>query len=327
MHAQTTIPPEFLKLDQELRFIKVIKGRKEPVECWLENNYSVNDPSLIQWVQSGGNYGYFLQDNTDLCVLDADKPEELAPLIEYIGPTLTVQSGREGIGYHKIFRCPDLGPKKIYLFNTGGESLGDIRPGSANKKYFLVGPGSIHPDTGRPYTIVDSSDPVIVDREGLLQLLQQYTKPVGEKKASKRGPIAPCTPVIVGDSPGRYLDEWGLSYRVVLADDGFIVFKLDDCPFSPDHSDGCYVAFNPDLGTVVARCYHDRCGGDTGPNRWDELVERFGPIPEKAKEPGDTSFANIRRNKIQYRAQKKKQGTSNPINYLLKRIRARGGNI
>ncbi len=185
--SNNPIPSEFIALDNDLRFIKVKKSSKIPLESdWQNtNNYSVNDPSLIQWIQSGGNYGYFLQDNTDLCVLDADKPEELKEIIEYIGSTLTVQSGRNGTGYHILFRCPNLGTQKIYLKNNGRD-IGDIRPGGTDRKYQTVGPGSIHPDTGRPYAIIYHSAPAEVDKSELLKVIKKYQSNSNKYKAGRR---------------------------------------------------------------------------------------------------------------------------------------------
>lgn len=185
--STSIIPTEFVSLDNDLRFIKVRRGQKVPSENdWQgTRNYSVNDPDLIRWIANGGNYGYFLRDDTDLCVLDADRPEDLVDLINFLGDTLTVKSGREGNGFHILFRCAALGDKKIYLDSPDKRtdegrpvSLGDIRPGSTEKKYQTVGPGSIHPDTGRPYLIINNHSPVEVDRDELLKLIhEQYTAP------------------------------------------------------------------------------------------------------------------------------------------------------
>lgn len=170
------IPGEFISLDNDLRFIKVRRHSKVPAESdWQgSNNYDANNPDLIRWISTGGNYGYFLNDDTDLCVLDADKPDELTELINYLGDTLTVKSGRTGIGFHILFRCENLGRQKIYLKNSEGNDVGDIRPGATEKKYQTIGPGSIHPDTCRPYEIVNHSTPVEVDRDELLKVISKY---------------------------------------------------------------------------------------------------------------------------------------------------------
>ena len=274
------IPSEFVSLNDDLRFIKVKSCRKDPLESeWQRKNYySVNDPSLIRWIQSGGNWGYFLRDDTDLCVLDADQPDALKVVIDFIGDTLTVKSGRAGTGYHILFRCSDLGEKKILLESVNGVSIGDIRPGSAIKKYFLVGPGSMHPE-GRPYTIVKQSSPVVVSRDELLEIIsplrkkekirphqiKQIKKSVLEWKGTGTG-AGPVT---------RYLDAWGLIYTSKQEGDQFI-YRLGQCPFSNAHTDGAYIVQNGTVGPWVAKCFLDTCGVGDGARRWEVLVAKYG---------------------------------------------------
>lgn len=193
MQDKPGIPTEFLKLDPDLRFVKVKIGQKLPLEKGWQttSNYNATDPDLLEWIHSGGNWGYFSRDDTNLCVLDADKPDELTDLIDYLGATLTVKSGRAGAGYHILFRCPDLGTQKIYLRNAGGEDVGDIRPGGTERKYQTLGPGSIHPDTGRPYVIVNSCDPAEVDKEELLKVVSKYFTVSKEKQATTPAPGEP----------------------------------------------------------------------------------------------------------------------------------------
>lgn len=202
------IPPEFLALNDDLRFIKVKSKSKIPAEEeWPgKNNYSATDPNLPSWIESGGNWGYFLKDDTNLCVLDADKPDALTDLVIYLGDTLTVKSGRAGNGYHLLFRCKNLGSKKIYLKNERNEDLGDIRPGSTEKKYQTVGPGSLHPDTGLPYIISNHSSPVEVDREELLLLIGRLYTPTS--KTLVNTPSRSCQSRIKV-SPGRHKQPEG----------------------------------------------------------------------------------------------------------------------
>ncbi|MDD1728839.1 MAG: phage/plasmid primase, P4 family, partial [Methanospirillum sp.] len=182
------IPEEIKELDDEIRFIKINKNSKIPLEKrWNENaHYSVNDPSLIQWIQSGGNYGFFIREGSDLCILDADDSQSLREVIDFLGDTLTVQSGRkEQRGYHIFFRCQNLDEKKVFLFtyNENGEKVefGDIRPGSAEGKYYVVGAGSVHPD-GKKYEIIKSTPPRVIDKNQFLEIIAPFRL---NKKQSK----------------------------------------------------------------------------------------------------------------------------------------------
>lgn len=167
------IPPEFIELSKagKVRFIKVKKGQKEPLGKWsTAANYAHDDPELLKHLSTGGNYGYMVKGS--LCVLDADIPEHLTPLIETLGDTLTIRSGREGEGYHILFECDDIGKDKILLYN-GEQDIGDIRPGESI--FYIVGPGSIHP-SGKPYEIINHSPPGRPDPVALKSCLKKYEK-------------------------------------------------------------------------------------------------------------------------------------------------------
>lgn len=230
------IPPEFVALDSDLRFIKVKPRSKQPAEIeWQSgNNYSANDPRLIQWIQSGNNWGYFLRDDTSLCVLDADSPNALEDLIRFIGSSLTVQSGRDGKGYHILFRCPNLGTQKIFLKDgTGKKDIGDIRPGGTGRKYQTVGPGSFHPDTGRPYLIVDNSTPAIIDPDALREVLKKYQKPI-QKKHGRRN-------VQTGEIDNYLTQQAGILFNQGFRDNGLfnalVTINREDCTPPAQDSD------------------------------------------------------------------------------------------
>ena len=99
----------------------------------------------------------------------------------------------------------------------------------------------------------------------VLYLLYPHGEPVQAEEV-------PADYVKVSD----YLDAWGITYSSVKRSGNENVYALDDCPFSPDHSDGAYVCQNVITGAISAKCHHDRCGGGKI-NHWKELHARYDP--------------------------------------------------
>ncbi len=95
---------------------------------------------------------------------------------------------------------------------------------------------------------------------------------------------------------GTWLTGYGISYTEKPFAGGSI-FVLDDCPFSPAHTDGAY-AIQFQNGAIFAGCHHSSCGG--GSQRWAELREKFeGTVEER-----------IRRNRLRPRKDDETAGES-----------------
>lgn len=77
-----------------------------------------------------------------------------------------------------------------------------------------------------------------------------------------------------------WLTRYGIGYNQKSYAGG-LIFILDKCPFSPDHTDGAY-AIQFQNGAIFAGCHHTSCG--SGAPRWAELREQFeGSVPERLK--------------------------------------------
>jgi len=77
----------------------------------------------------------------------------------------------------------------------------------------------------------------------------------------------------------EYLNEWGVTWykKFRKADD--LGYKLDICPFSSeDHRGDAYVSQNIYTGELTAKCFHESCGGQNGPNRWKEFRAIYDPF-------------------------------------------------
>lgn len=151
------------------RFIVLSARGKTPVQQWSQAKYQYTATGIRPWLEDGWNYAVIY--TSDLCVFDADSAARLMELgiIQDLPKTFTVMSGREGLGLHLYYRLSDPpAGSKIYLYDTDGSELGDIR--LPHSKFYNVGPNCIHP-SGRPYQIVSDLPITTVrwdDLEGIL---------------------------------------------------------------------------------------------------------------------------------------------------------------
>jgi P4 family phage/plasmid primase-like protien len=146
--------------NSEFRFIKVAPKSKRPIENdWQETaNYPYDSQELQDYLAKGGNYGIICGPG-GIRILDCDdlaRLEELGVLAKF-PKTFSVQSRPGRI--HRYYMIPEL-KKKITLFDPilkddNGQPchLGEIQgPGTQ-----IIGPGSIHQNTGQPYKVIDDS--------------------------------------------------------------------------------------------------------------------------------------------------------------------------
>lgn len=184
--SQNPIPEQL----RGCRFILVGAGSKRAIEPkWqTDRNYAYDDQRLIDHIAAGGNYGVMVSGGA--CVLDADDPQaivETGALTSLLG-TYTVRTGRDGGGAHLYFRCPELPAEKYTLTHPDtGASLGDLR--GSDSPFYVVGPGSLHPDTGRPYEPVDPDSEILeIPLETVQGIISSLKKPEPEKPAERPKP-------------------------------------------------------------------------------------------------------------------------------------------
>ena len=142
--------------DNRFRFIKLGKYRetdtpkqkeacKRPTElAWQKtNNYSYNDPELLQWLREGGNYGVIGRNG--FLIIDTDEKETVEKLKEIPIKTFTVKTAK---GLHSYFFTTDQ--IENMKFFEGEKDMGQIQ---ADDRY-AVAPNSIHP-SGEKYEVVN----------------------------------------------------------------------------------------------------------------------------------------------------------------------------
>ncbi len=241
----------------DLRLIKVRKQAKSAFESgWNQhNNYSANDNEILKWVKSGNNYGFFTSLESKICMLDADNPEMIKDLIKVIGDTFTIRSGRDQGGYHIIFRCdfPDDVKDKIVFM----DSCGDIRRG---KKFYLVGPGSIHP-SGTPYTIVNDAPIKTVNYSDIQPLIMKYVKTEEIEDELEQEPVKPKEPdynsyPVITDRAGLLIEEVGYPAGKISTNGDEVQGE------HPIHGSSTGTNYNINTRKQTWHCWKHNSGGD-----------------------------------------------------------------
>lgn len=154
--------------DERLGFVKLRRKTKAPFEDeWQNKPYSYLE--IQEWIDQNNNFG--VQGGYGrLVILDADTPEIIAIADAHFPKTFTVKTRK---GKHYYFYCDGIDKKIILKKNTAvkiDDHFGEI----IAKGSQVVGPGSIHPDTGMAYEIVEDVEVATIRREDLLGALTEY---------------------------------------------------------------------------------------------------------------------------------------------------------
>jgi len=162
------------KIPQQLQkdgfgFVMLKARTKIPFEQdWQNKPYSFTD--IQSWIDQGGNYG--IQGGYGrLIIIDADTPEITEILTSKFPETLTVKTPRQG--FHYYFFCDGIGKKIVLKKDTAvkkDDHFGEI----IAKGSQVVGPGSIHPDTGTEYEVIKDLEIAEVSRELIFSELIEF---------------------------------------------------------------------------------------------------------------------------------------------------------
>jgi hypothetical protein len=162
------------KIPQQLQkdgfgFVMLKARTKIPFEQdWQNKPYLFTD--IQTWIDQGGNYG--VQGGYGrLIVIDADTPEIVEILANKFPETLTVKTPRKG--FHYYFFCDGI-DKKIVLKKDPAVNKDDHFGEIIAKGSQVVGPGSIHPDTGTEYEVIKDLEIAEVSRELIFSELIEF---------------------------------------------------------------------------------------------------------------------------------------------------------
>lgn len=208
------ILPAQLRRD-DLRFILVKQGSKGAQEVgWTtDTNYPHGSVTLTLHLGRGLNYGCFPAAGSRLVVIDADHLNRLMGLgaLDALPETFSIESGSSTPErpkrhlFYEIEGEPLIGKKVFYDPETDGEEdhLGEVycqQPNGAGG--FIVGPGSTHAITGRPYTVLADVPIASLSREAWMRFANAVRWQ--RERPPRTGPPAPVT-VPRGDSFGSLI--------------------------------------------------------------------------------------------------------------------------
>ncbi len=209
----STVPTQLQ--DAAFRFLKLKsgKGSKHPAEVgWQSKKY--NYKNVETWLANGVNYGVIMGAN-NLIVVDADKPEIERLVNLGLPETFSVLTGSGKRHYYFFCKeCKDFPKGFIGLENpdephSKENHFGEIR---VNEVY-VVGPGSVHPDTGDKYEIDKDIPIATVDKETVLSVLRDFIAPAEllPKDANNGGKTSSITSStsILDVFPGLLLKKTG----------------------------------------------------------------------------------------------------------------------
>ena len=160
------IPVSKLSIPQSIigkcRLVKLHAHTKRAIEeKWQTvNNYSPEDPKIQFW-HGDCNSNYGVMPTNGLMIFDCDTDMFFSAIPEEWKQTPTVISGRsDGNGKHLYFLCRDAPKEKILLRNPDDPTfqIGDVR--GSGSEYYVVGAGSIHPDSKNKYYWINEALPL-----------------------------------------------------------------------------------------------------------------------------------------------------------------------
>lgn len=257
-----SIPPQL----RGCRFVLIKSKSKVAFETgWADTkNYAFDDAVLAQHISKNQNYGIMVKGG--MCVIDSDHIMGLYDdpfFTDVLMNTFTVKTGKDKdkktgeprAGAHFYFYCPELPPEKKPLTHSDGTDLGDIR--GSDSRFYVVGPGSIHPDTGNAYTVVNDCEPLTVPLAVVQEFIDRYF--VEETEAPEKAFSYPK----VSSSGGTIADRLGLN----VTD-----FLMPENPHPRDHQvEGNHPVHGGNTGTnlildpVANQWYCRHCLSGGGP--------------------------------------------------------------
>ncbi len=166
--------PEHIK---DFQFVRLQPKSKLPFDRdWARDpSARFTSDAIRPWIEQGNNYGVLTGPDSGIAVADCDNPWYINLFEERLPETFSVFSSRGGRHfYYKVENFP-ISEQRIPLVDPDclegmGRQGGDIRYGGS----YVVGPGSIHPNTGLPYLVVNDVSVATVDFKFLLKVFGQH---------------------------------------------------------------------------------------------------------------------------------------------------------
>jgi len=272
IHMPVEIHPRLR--DPKYRFIKVGHKSKTPLEKgWNEpdgnTRYPFDDPSLLEYIAAGGNYGV-LPGFGNLIIFDVDEVERLRELgiVQFFeGKTFTVTKRDTG-KLHFYFECEGLERKIVFLdpVNTIPSKIGKGNPQPlhlgecyCSGAFQVVGPNSIHP-SGAMYEVILDVPFMKITKD---EFMSVFSKLVMKQQDFKDTGMIPRSTSMTRQG-GTLSDVLGLKVDQILTPDN--IMRVSNGVYQgshPIHGSTYGSNFIVDTKKNVFFCF--RCGKGGGP--------------------------------------------------------------
>jgi len=150
---------------EQLRFIP-LDGKRPIEKDWVHNNHKYDDSLILNHIKYSGNYGV-CTGTGNLLVIDVDNPtpEFMAKFYSKMPETFTVKTGKKGYHFYYFTEKP-MQSRKI----DAGSVHVDIQ--GIGKQ--VVGPNSIHPETGNVYEVIKNKEITFLPAYTLFEMFGEY---------------------------------------------------------------------------------------------------------------------------------------------------------
>ena len=151
-------------------------GKKPFENDWQAKPYKYYDRELQDWIKQGHNYGC-MGGYGGLWPWDFDNLEARRLLLEYLPDTFQVKSRR---GSHHYFRSNEK-----ELFTAGVNFKGSRAIDITGFGRQVVGPGSVHPESHKPYFVISDIEIAYLDAKEARKLLHDVLGWEAEETSAK----------------------------------------------------------------------------------------------------------------------------------------------
>lgn len=232
---------------RNLTFCKVLPKSKRAFEdAWQTHQLKYND--ILDWVKAGNNYGIICSRTNGVGIIDADCASYVNDVEDLLPSTFSVRSSSDS-KRHFFYRFKNFPEQvnKIILCDPDDptdkkKQGGDIRMG----EFYVVGPGSIHPDTNEKYRVFNDVEIAELDFNLVVELFGRCfrTNIIKNIKVNHKYKIPIAT----------VIEHYGIQMKQGSQDELFCAH--------PIHGSENGTNFGINIAKNVWICRRHNCGGD-----------------------------------------------------------------
>lgn len=155
---------------------------KRPVNSTNEDRPTLE---IKRWLEQGGNYGVVPKSDNSLLIIDADCAGAIQLVEQIIPDTFAVRSSPGS--RHFYYQVPGYDDNQNW--KAGGDEFASIR----SNNWHVVGPGSVHPETGREYQIETDTDIAVITQSDISELETAFSEATESREDGGAAPAPPSS--------------------------------------------------------------------------------------------------------------------------------------